>query len=270
MMKLAIGALLSVASADRPAELRGASSPQEILEIVSKSEELIKQLPEELSGPNMTLANFEKYFDITVSYHGPALKSVAPSDAALRQIQDLQAQSNLSATVDPYDPSKIINAAAKAWEFVKNNQPVVDLVSLGDFATAAPDGVAWQNVVYGGTELTTQGQVSWVNGFGNQCAEIYYRLYWLHHGNYANDGQWYMSQITQVVDHAHAAFMVSVGAKSDTSPPALISKNGQVMSQIIMYLDMYSDGNHVLHNYVIKGDGSLQNLANPGPSPVMV
>lgn len=209
----------------------------------------------------MTLGNFKKYFDISVAYHGPG---ILPDHITPMSLPPRKTQSHLTSNgvrdFPDIDPSQLINVFKDTWNFVRDNTGVVNLEE-GNFASATPDGVPWQDLVFDyEPTLTTQGQVSWKNGFGNQCAEIYYRLHWYAHGTYDTDGQGYIDQLTQLVDHAHAAWSVDVNAVSHTSPPTNVGTHEVPLAAMTMNLDMWSGSSHVYSNYIVRGDATLESL----------
>jgi len=159
-----------------------------------------------------------------------------------------------------------------AWDFVRNNEGVVNLEE-GNFAEAMPPEVDWTGVRFEKEPTIIpslplhQFYVKWINGLGNQCAEIYYRIHWYAHGRHTSNEDGYISQFTQLVDRAHAAWGVDVNAKSVVGPPTRVDSDspGAVVGALTMNLDMWSGSAHEYNNLVVRGDGSCEFL-NAGKS----
>jgi len=263
---------VSIAAAWVHPELKDARSSEERFNIVvaSTSPSLLNSLPAELSGENMTLDNFHKYFNISVSYHGPAITPRSPSTFSVASPRSSgtprSAPSKLAISGDPIDPTKMINAFKAGWDFVRDNK-AVNNIQQGNYASAYPDGASWHDLAFDHEPTIapydgSQMWVKWKNGFGNQCAEIYYRIHWYAHGRYSSDGDGYMDQVTQLVDHAHAAWSVDVNAVSTASRPTNVGTADVPVAAITLNLDMWSGSEHTYNNFVVRGDGTFYSL-NP-------
>jgi len=253
-----IALAVSMVAAWVPPELENCTTPEEFYEVCANtnSKSLLDVLPIQLQGPNLTLSNFQKWFDFTITTGGPGMKT--------KTIKPVPAHSaNFSANVD-VNPADMVNVFKDVWDWVKDNVAQIN-IGRGNFAGATPSGLSWTEVTfpYEPEHWGTKDSVFWMhwhNGFGVQNAVIDWGWQWYCNGAWSTGGH-YMNQATQLIFKADAGFAVTLNANSHASPPVNVGSTSNPNPAITFNLNANANGGYVYETFILRGDCSGQRVS---------
>ena len=152
-------------------------------------------IPSVIRGDNFTIPNLEKYFaneehDSQMEHH--------------RQMQEL-------------DIDKVIAIGKDAWEFIKDNKPVVNAQT--DYAGAVPEGVEdWRQL--SGWKSAAKGPVvfSWINGFNMETVHVSFKWDMSYGGQHQGRGK-YVTQAGPAVGTIDVAWGYTVDVSARVFAP---------------------------------------------------
>jgi len=156
------------------------------------------------------------------------------------------------------DPSTAINIAKSLWDVVRDNAGVVNIDT--DYATATPSGITqWQDLAnWKNAQPWGPFKHVWYNGFGYTECQHEWSFVWAYGGDYNGEGQ-YLTQATEHVTEAYAAYACSVSASSAASSPLNVGTATQPIGQITIDIQTKCCGSfsceqkgQLVH---LKGDG---------------
>lgn len=108
------------------------------------------------------------------------------------------------------DPEKIINILKKIFDFIKENQPVVN--TSVDQASAVPQGTShWQQLAEWRERHTGQYVIEYKNLYGITVVKIVLRIHFYHSGNYNGIGR-YITCATASIDELNVLWGYTLNA----------------------------------------------------------
>ena len=160
------------------------------------------------------------------------------------------------------DPATVINIAKSVWDIVRDNAGVVNIST--DYATATPSGITrwedlenWKNQGWDGFHHV------WINALGLTMCEHKWNFGWAYGGDYKGEGR-YVTQATEHVQTAYAAFIFTLSASGGASNPLNVGSSSHPVGQITidvktkcccpLYCDQAGD------TVLLKGDGAKTHL----------
>jgi len=119
------------------------------------------------------------------------------------------------------DPSVIINILKELWDFIKENQPVVN--TAADVASAVPQGIThWQQLAGWREKHTGQYVIEYVNGFGITVVKIVVRVHFYYNGNYNGVGK-YITCATTSIDELNVLWGYTLDATEKVPESGIVN-----------------------------------------------
>jgi len=171
------------------------------------------------------------------------------------------------------DVDDILNTAQSAWDFVKDNQPVVNLQAK-NYARAVPKGYDWSQLTFEKSpHLEPKGKSSdypdgshhlkWFGNTNKLVCELEFRNHWYakgHRNGHSNEQ--YIDQATQIVSKAHAGLTNKLEASCSVSGPTNVGKDGKILAELTLQVSYHCSGVHGYQTFIVRGDGTFKNLSD--------